>query len=149
MDQDSGKAAKNLGVQRDEMKPTSELSANEDEEVGGCGYQGYEFGAGTYPDSICMEGRLFDADDCDDQGRLSVYEDDEDIPCPVCRPANAIDYWTKRNQLSGATKQAARKAAKSLVASILQNRGLLVNTQQTSEQKGTSPLPIKEYLDFN
>lgn len=26
-----------------------------------CDYRGYEFGAGRYPDSICIEGRLFDA----------------------------------------------------------------------------------------
>jgi len=30
-----------------------------------CDYQGYEFGAGHYPDSVCIEGRLFDADACD------------------------------------------------------------------------------------
>ena len=26
-----------------------------------CDYQGYEFGAGTYPDSVCIDGRLHDA----------------------------------------------------------------------------------------
>lgn len=54
-----------------------------------CSYQGYEFGA-SYPDSICMDGRLYDADDCDDNGNL--YEPTEDIPCPMCREKDAVDY---------------------------------------------------------
>ena len=88
----------------------------------GCGYQGYEFGAGSYPDSMCYGGRLYDADNCDGDGRL--YEPGEDIPCPMCRPKDAIDYWTDRNYLSGSTKVAARKAAHSLVKDIRQNRGI-------------------------
>ena len=32
-----------------------------------CDYQGYEFGA-RYPDSVCIDGRLFDADNCDNNG---------------------------------------------------------------------------------
>jgi hypothetical protein len=47
-----------------------------------CDYQGYEFGA-RYPDSVCIKGRLFDADDCDNNGNL--YDRGEDIPCPMCR----------------------------------------------------------------
>ena len=34
----------------------------------GCNYQGYEFGA-SYPDSVCIEGRLWDADYCDNDAR--------------------------------------------------------------------------------
>jgi len=49
-----------------------------------CNYQGYEFGAGSYPDSVCIDGKLYDADDCDDEGNL--YEPGEDIPCPMCDP---------------------------------------------------------------
>lgn len=51
------------------------------QEMAGCGYQGHEFGA-TYPDSICMGGRLYDADNCDDHGNL--YEPLDYIPCPQC-----------------------------------------------------------------
>ena len=61
-----------------------------------CNYQGYEFGAGSYPDSVCIDGKLFDADDCDDEGNL--YEPCEDIPCPMCDPKGAVGYWTERNQ---------------------------------------------------
>ena|SRR5258707_2558336 len=85
-----------------------------------CDYQGYEFGAGTYPDSMCIDGQLFDADDCDDQGNL--YEPTEYIPCPMCDPGAAIKYWTRRNSIGGASKAAAQKAAKSLVADIRKNR---------------------------
>ena len=87
-----------------------------------CGYQGYEFGAGSYPDSICVDGRLFDADNCDDTGGL--YEPGEDIPCPVCREREAIDYWAERNYLSGLSKRKSRHAAKLLIADIRANRGI-------------------------
>jgi hypothetical protein len=49
-----------------------------------CGYQGYEFGA-AYPDSLCCDGLLWDADSCDEPGGgLSVGGD---IPCPRCNTA--------------------------------------------------------------
>lgn len=53
-----------------------------------CGYQGYEFGAGTYPDSICVDGFLHDAD--------SDYLNCENIPCPICDREAAIQWWFKR-----------------------------------------------------
>lgn len=87
-----------------------------------CNYQGYEFGAGWYKDSICIDGRLFDADACDDSGNL--YEPVEEIPCPLCRKREAIIYWTDRNRLGGATKKDAAIAARSLVADIRQKRGV-------------------------
>lgn len=48
-----------------------------------CQYQGFEFGA-NYPDSVCVDGQLFDADNCDGEGNL--YEPMEEIPCPICKP---------------------------------------------------------------
>lgn len=87
-----------------------------------CGYQGYEFGAGTYPDSVCVEGRLFDADHCDEAGNL--YEPLEDVPCPICRRADAVRYWTERNRCGGTTQVVAAKAARALVTDIRQRRGL-------------------------
>jgi hypothetical protein len=86
-----------------------------------CGYQGYEFGA-SYPDSVCVDGQLFDADHCDEDGNL--YEPIEDVPCPICRRADAVRYWTGRNQSGGATYRVAEKAARALVRNIRQNRGL-------------------------
>jgi len=91
----------------------------------GCGYQGYEFGA-SYPDSICCGGRLYDADNCDDQGNL--YEPAEEIPCPMCRESDAVKYWTQQNKSSGNRNTNAHKAAKALVADIRKNR-----------QNGTEP----------
>ena len=47
----------------------------------GCDYQGHEFGA-PYPDSVCVDGYLCDADSCDEPGGpLSAAGD---IPCPHC-----------------------------------------------------------------
>ncbi len=88
---------------------------------GGCNYQGYEFGAGSYPDSVCVDGRLFDADNCDNAGNL--YEPLETIPCPMCHPRQAIKYWTERNMNSGLTRKRANSAARSLVADIRTKRG--------------------------
>jgi len=86
-----------------------------------CGYQGYEFGAGRYPDSVCIDGRLFDADNCDNDGNL--YEPGEDIPCPMCDPKGAVAYWTDRN-CGLVTRRTAAKYARSLVADIRANRGV-------------------------
>jgi len=90
----------------------------------GCGYQGYEFGA-NYPDSICCGGRLYDADNCDNEGNL--YEPMDEIPCPMCREKDAIEYWTSQMSLQLPKQQAALNA-RSLVADIRRNR-----------QNGTEP----------
>ena len=49
-----------------------------------CDYQGYEFGAGLYPDSVCIDGFLYDADDCDDKGNIYLHKNEEKKPCPKC-----------------------------------------------------------------
>lgn len=85
----------------------------------GCGYQGYEFGAGHYPDSLCCGGRLYDADNCDGKGNL--YEPAEEIPCPMCREKEAIAYWAERMSLQ-IPKQQALINARGLVADIRKNR---------------------------
>lgn len=54
-----------------------------------CDYQGHEFGA-CYPDSVCVDGLLYDADNCDDEGNL--YQGAEDYPCPKCNGAE----WRRR-----------------------------------------------------
>ena len=87
-----------------------------------CNYQGYEFGAGSYPDSVCVDGKLRDADDCDEDG--NIYEPCEDIPCPMCDPKGAVGYWTERNQNSGGSRRNAAKTARLLVADIRANRGV-------------------------
>src|ERR1700744_5183581 len=46
-----------------------------------CDYIGHDFGA-SYPDSVCIDGRLFDADNCDNNGNL--YEPCEYKICPEC-----------------------------------------------------------------
>lgn len=94
-----------------------------------CGYQGYEFGAGSYPDSVCIDGRLFDADACDGDGNL--HDPMEDIPCPICRRDDAIAWWTERNAFfndgdddDATHERKARDAAISLVDDIRRNRGI-------------------------
>jgi hypothetical protein len=63
-----------------------------------CGYQGHEFGA-TYPDSVCFNGQLFHADDCDDRGNL--FEPLEHIPCPECNHAAWLEYWRESIENEG------------------------------------------------
>lgn len=55
----------------------------------GCGYMGYEFGAG-YIDSQCFGGRLYDLDDCDEYQNL--YEPAEHLDCPNCQ----TEAWLER-----------------------------------------------------
>jgi hypothetical protein len=95
-----------------------------------CDYQGYEFGAGSYPDSVCIEGKLYDADNCDNDSNL--YDHGEDIPCPICRPDAAIEYWFDQNNTfitDGLTDEEneaeAMRCAVSLVNDIRSNRGEL------------------------
>lgn len=96
-----------------------------------CGYQGYEFGAGTYPDSVCIDGRLHDADHCDNDGNL--YANDEDVPCPMCRREDAIEWWySRRENMSEVGDERSwdvinaehRANAISLVDDIRANRGV-------------------------
>jgi len=97
-----------------------------------CNYQGYEFGAGRYPDSVCIDGSLHDADACDDNG--NIYLNDEDVPCPLCRATDAVDWWTERNALfwddgedmadEEGHQRRARETATSLVNDIRANRGV-------------------------
>lgn len=53
-----------------------------------CGYQGYEFGA-HYPDSLCCDGHLWDADSGDEMG----MDNGGDIPCPLCNRKNWLSYY--------------------------------------------------------
>ena len=97
-----------------------------------CNYQGYEFGAGTYPDSVCIDGRLHDADHCDADG--NIYLNEEDIPCPICRPQEAVEWWAEQNAMfwsddedesdEDGHNRRAQEAALSLVNDIRANRGL-------------------------
>lgn len=88
-----------------------------------CSYQGYEFGAGNYPDSYCLDGTLHDAD--------SDFLSDEDRPCPMCRPLDAIAWWAEQNsafvegdETEQETEARARAHAISLVTDIRRNRGV-------------------------
>jgi len=53
-----------------------------------CGYQGYEFGA-HYPDSICIDGYLWDAD----SGFEGYLDNGGDIPCPACNREKWLSYY--------------------------------------------------------
>lgn len=81
-----------------------------------CNYQGYEFGA-AYPDSVCIDGRLFDADDCDNNGNL--YDREDDVPCPMCRREDAIKWHAQGFEGSYKERMAC---ARQLVADIHKNR---------------------------
>lgn len=61
---------------------TAGAAAAPQDEPYSCGYQGYEFGAGCYPDSICIDGYLWDADSYDD----GLYTQGGEMPCPRCHP---------------------------------------------------------------
>lgn len=69
-----------------------------DKPVGGCGYQGHEFGA-DYPDSICgTDGYLWDADSGDSPEALSVGGE---IPCPECNRKKWLEYTEPQDTQEG------------------------------------------------
>jgi hypothetical protein len=55
-----------------------------------CDYQGYEFGA-NYPDSVCIDGYLWDADSCDEPGGKTLRVGGE-LPCPECNHDAWLEY---------------------------------------------------------
>jgi hypothetical protein len=63
-------------------------------------------------------GGVLDADNCDSQGNL--YDNDEDIPCPMCRRDDAVRWHA--GQFSEGTYKERMKAARHLVADIINNR---------------------------
>lgn len=74
------------------------------EQVNGCGYTGYEFGA-SYPDSTCIEGYLWDLDSGGSDDNGGVYLDSGgDMPCPKCNLAKYVrsmaDYYENEGFLS-------------------------------------------------
>ena len=88
-----------------------------------CDYQGYEFGAGSYQDSVCIDGRLLDADNCDGDGNL--YDNEEDIPCPMCRPTESVSYRAEQHLMFGdVDHDEALAMATSRVIGIRANRGV-------------------------
>lgn len=103
-----------------------------------CDYMGYEFGAGSYPDSVCIDGSLHDADRCDKDGNIYLLSDD--VPCPACRQQDAVTWWAERNAMfwnhdedmsdEDAHNHRALDSATRLVNDIRVNRGLAVTKPQ-------------------
>lgn len=50
----------------------------------GCDYQGHEFGAKEYPDSVCIDGFLWDADSGESCEGGWKYTHGGEIRCPKC-----------------------------------------------------------------
>ena|SRR3990170_3683498 len=61
----------------------------------GCDYQGQEFGAANYPDSVCIDGYLWDADsgNADPSGDGWIYTNGGDIPCPKCNAEAHAEHY--------------------------------------------------------
>lgn len=56
-----------------------------------CDYQGREFGA-SYPDSVCIDGLLWDADSGDACDGGWCYTNGGEIPCPQCNAEAYAEY---------------------------------------------------------
>lgn len=62
-----------------------------------CEFMGQDFGA-SYPDSVCIEGYLWDADsgNPDPTGEFAwIYTHGGEIPCPSCNEKEAAKYSRK------------------------------------------------------
>lgn len=85
----------------------------------------FPYWGASYPDAFCIDGKLYDLDRYDNNGKL--YEPIDDIPCPFCRteefieldPFGWIDHFCEEMEENGDTitdsmeqlaKQKARKA---------------------------------------
>ena len=68
------------------------------------------FGA-NYPDATCIDGYLYDLDNCDENGNL--YEPSEKIPCPFC---NKEEYFEKYGVMDEEEDSVAMDEYKSIVA---------------------------------
>ena len=62
------------------------------EETKECDYQGHEFGAKHYPDSVCCKGWLYDGDSWDGQGFTTPAPDEVPIPCPKCNKIKVAEF---------------------------------------------------------
>lgn len=62
-----------------------------------CNYQGHEFG-GSYPDSVCIDGFLWDADSGHAVDEGWCYESGGDVPCPQCNADAHAKYLRDNNE---------------------------------------------------
>ncbi len=62
-----------------------------------CDYQGNEFGA-SYPDSVCIDGYLWDADSGDACGESWCYTNGGEIPCPKCNAEAYTEYCREADE---------------------------------------------------
>ena len=61
-----------------------------------CQYSGRDFGA-SYPDSVCIDGFLWDADSCDEPGGGLLHGGE--IPCPQCNAEARKAYLKDRRAM--------------------------------------------------
>lgn len=64
----------------------------------GCDFHESYFGA-TYPDGRCIDGYIYDEDDCDDKGNLYMNEDAD--PCPKCNHSNWLEQFEDSTEMEG------------------------------------------------
>lgn len=74
--------------------------------VRGCDYQGHEFGA-SYPDSVCIDGYLWDADSGDACEDGWCYTIGGEIPCPKCNAEAYAEYHREDDEYQNAVQAAA------------------------------------------
>jgi hypothetical protein len=88
-----------------------------------CNYQGYEFGGG-YLDSICIDGRLFDADNGEHTSEgFAYYEPSQHLPCPQCQQLAAMSNYAD-DWLEDLDTRWPRYSAWHFIMDIRRNRGL-------------------------
>ena len=73
------------------------------------------FGA-NYPDACCIDGYLYDLDNCDDNGNL--YEPPEKIPCPFC---NKEEYFEEYGIMDEGEDSAAMDVYRAIVSWVKRN----------------------------
>jgi hypothetical protein len=68
-----------------------------------CGYEGSHFGA-HYPDATCIDGYLWDLDNCDEPGD-HVLHSGGDSPCPCCNTREYVEGCAEVETMGGNARQ--------------------------------------------
>ena len=109
-----------------------------------CGYTGHEFGAG-YPDSICCEGYLWDADSDDGEGRLTHGGE---WPCPACNTEQMLSEALEEAQSGSCGQNMWRPYCAATRWEAACEKALSVNRPEAEAfLKGVAPFEISDWPD--
>lgn len=105
----------------------------------GCDYRGQEFGA-RYPDSVCIDGYLWDADSGNATEDGWLYDNGGEMPCPQCNESYAAEQLSER--LADECEDESKKPADFLDEALRRIRAYVSRMNDTwNPERATSTEP--------